>query len=26
MIFLAKIQDPVGKLAWLLQRNQQRIA
>jgi len=26
MIFLAKIQDPAGKLAWLLQRNQRRIA
>ena len=26
MIFLAKIKDPAGKLAWLLQRNQQRIA
>ena len=26
MIFLAKIQDPAGKLAWLLQRNQQRMA
>ncbi|MEN8728890.1 MAG: knotted carbamoyltransferase YgeW [Desulfuromonadales bacterium] len=26
MIFLAKIQDPAGKLAWLLQRKQQRIA
>jgi ornithine carbamoyltransferase len=26
MIFLAKIQDPTGKLAWLLQRNQRRIA
>jgi len=26
MIFLAKIKDPAGKLAWLLQRNQRRIA
>jgi knotted carbamoyltransferase YgeW len=26
MIFLAKIKDPAGKLTWLLQRNQQRIA
>jgi knotted carbamoyltransferase YgeW len=26
MIFLAKIKDPAGKLTWLLQRNQKRIA